>query len=130
MGKPRIFSTASVAAMNDSELTGQEWRILLWVSLHDGMTLHKGKCTGCIASNLTLFREAQCDYSSGCRSLSRLVERSHLMREKRGRATVYRVTFPEPDALQARNIFGSSSASKVPPADQKIGDEPAKCQDS
>lgn len=104
MGKPRIFSTAAVTAMRDQDLTGLDWRVYLWVSLHDGMSLLKGKGMGCIASNKTLFAEVGCDYSAGCRSLSKLVDAGHLIREKLGRATRYRVVFPEQDTLQAGNM--------------------------
>lgn len=114
MGKPRVFSTAAISAMQDTELTGQKWRIYLWVSLHDGMSLLSGKGSGCYASNKTLFDEAGCDYSSGCRALSKLVKRGHLIREQVGRSTRYRVTFPEPNSLQACNISASA-----------IGGEPA-----
>lgn len=58
----------------------------------------RGAGKGCIASNNTIFAEAKvANYSSGCRSLSTLVERGHLVREKRGRATVYRVPFSADD---------------------------------
>lgn len=104
MAKKRIFSTAAVSAMQDTELTGQDLRIYLWTSLHDGMSLLKGKGMGCIASNKTLFAEVGCDYTSGCRSLSKLVERGHLIRDKHGRATRYRVVFPDADSLQDGNL--------------------------
>lgn len=110
MGKPRLFSTAALTAMNDPELTGLDWRVYLWVSLHDGMSLLKGKGAGCYASNLTLFAKAQCNYAAGCRSLSKLVSRGLLIRETLGRTTAYRVTFPTPDMLQAGNL---SSAGHV-----------------
>jgi hypothetical protein len=90
--------------MSDPELTGLEWRVLLWVSLHDGMSLLKGNGAGCYASNLTLFAKVQCDYASGCRALSKLVKRGHLVREQLGRSTRYRVVFGAPDNLQAGNI--------------------------
>lgn len=102
--KPRLFSTAPITAMQDRELTGLEWRVLLWVSLHDGMSLLKGSGAGCYASNLTLFAEVGCDYSAGCRALSNLVKRGHLAREQVGRSTRYRVVFGDPDSLQAGNL--------------------------
>ncbi len=89
--------------MQDRELTGLEWRLLLWVSLHDGMSLVKGSGPGCYASNLTLFQEAGCEYSAGCRALSSLVKRGHLVREQVGRSTRYRVVFGEIDNLQTGN---------------------------
>lgn len=104
MGKPRLFSTAAVTAMRDPDLTGLDWRVYLWVSLHDGMSLLKGKGMGCIASNKTLFAEVGCDYSSGCRSLSKLVDAGHLVREKLGRATRYRVAFGDADNLPTGNL--------------------------
>jgi hypothetical protein len=96
--------------MQDRELTGLEWRLLLWISLHDGMSLVKGSGPGCYASNLTLFGEVGCEYSAGCRALSNLVRRGHLVREQVGRSTRYRVVFGEPDNLQAGN---TSSSGKV-----------------
>lgn len=120
MGKPRVFSTASVGAMRDTELTGLDWRVYLWVSLHDGMSLLKGKGMGCIASNKTLFAEVGCDYSAGCRSLSKLVDAGHLIREKLGRATRYRVAFPEPDNLQAGNISDRTKACRAASEDEAI----------
>lgn len=108
--KARLFSTAPVSAMLDRELTGLEWRALLWVSLHDGMSLVKGKGSGCYASNKTIFAEVGCDYASGCRALSKLVQRGHLVREQVGRSTRYRVVFGAPDMLQARNL---SSGERV-----------------
>lgn len=111
--------------MSDKELTGLEWRLLLWVSLHDGMSLVSGKGAGCFASNKTLFAEAGCDYSAGCRSLSRLVDLGYLKREKVGRSTRYRVVFVAPDNLQAGNIskgpIGGKAASEA---------EPIGCQDN
>lgn len=121
MAKPRLFSTAAVKAMSDTELTGQEWRVYLWVSLHDGMSLVKGTGRGCIASNKTLFAKAGCDYSSGCRALSKLVARGHLVRETHGRATVYRVTFPEPDNLQGCNISSAQTYDEPASDDAAIG---------
>jgi len=112
MGKPRLFSTAAVSAMRDTELTGLDWRVYLWVSLHDGMSLLKGKGMGCIASNKTLFAEVGCDYTAGCRSLSKLEKAGHLVREKLGRATRYRVAFPDPDNLQAGNISDRAKACR------------------
>ena len=109
--RPRLFSTASVVTMRDAELTGQEWRVYLWVSLHDGMSMLKGKGAGCFTSNLKLAEQVQCDYSSLCRSLSKLVERGHLVREKMGKTTTYRATFPEPDNLQDCNISPSKSGA-------------------
>lgn len=120
MGKARVFSTASVHAMADSELTGQDWRVYLWVSLHDGMSLLKGKGAGCYAANKTIFEAAQCDYASGCRSLSKLVKRGHLVREQLGRSTRYRVTFGGPDRLQACNITGASIGDQGASADAAI----------
>ena len=100
----RKFSTASVVAMADQRLGGLHWRLYLWVSLHDGMSLEKGKGAGCFASNKTLFAKAGCDnYSSGCRALSQLVEWGHLDKSKHGRATTYRVKFPDPNMLQTGN---------------------------
>jgi hypothetical protein len=100
--------------MLDRELTGLEWRVLLWVSLHDGMSLVRGKGPGCYASNKTLFAEVGCHYSAGCRALSRLEERGHLVRERLGRSTRYRVVFADPNSLQAGNISAPA-----------MGDEPA-----
>lgn len=114
MAKPRLFSTSSLGAMSDPELTGLDWRVYLWVSLHDGMSLAKGKGAGCFASNNTLFAEARCDYASGCRALSKLVKRGHLVREKIGRATSYRVTFPTPDMLQTGNLSSPRHVAASP----------------
>jgi hypothetical protein len=89
----RLFSTAPITAMQDHELTGLDLRVLLWVSLHDGMSLLRGSGNGCYASNQTLFGEVGCNYSAGCRSLSKLVDRGHLVREAKGRMTIFRVVF-------------------------------------
>ena len=111
MAKPRNFSTASVSAMHDPKLNAQDWRIYLWVSLHDGRSLVRGSGGGCFASNNTIFAEAKvANYSSGCRSLSTLVERGHLVREKRGRATVYRVPFSDADNF-ADDLHGCNISS-------------------
>lgn len=116
MGRKRLFSTAALTAMADTELTGLDWRIYLWVSLHDGMSLVKGRGAGCFASNKTIFAEADCDYSAGCRALSKLVDRGHLVRERVGRSTRYRVAFDAPDMLQAGNL--SDGAKGCEPASE------------
>ncbi len=119
MAGKRDFSTAAIRVMEDTNLSGEDFRVYLWVSLHDGMSQLKRKGPGCFARNRTLFEKARCNYASGCRSLSKLVLRGHLVRERKGRTTVYRVNFASDDNLQDCN-----------PSKDKTCDQPAPYQDA
>lgn len=89
----RVFATVPQHVISDTELTGQDWRVLLWVSLHDGRSLVRGNGAGCFVANERLARRVQCEISSLSRSLTKLVKLSYLQREKSGKNTTYRVIF-------------------------------------
>jgi hypothetical protein len=68
----------------DTSLTALDHRVLGCVSMHDGMSLLKGKGGGCYASNQRMAREVDCNYSALCKSVTKLVDRGYLVRERRG----------------------------------------------
>lgn len=93
----RIFTTLPTRAISDSELTGLDLRVLACVSLHDGMSLLKGKGAGCYVSNANLAALVGCDYTSLSKSLSRLRDRGYLVQERQAddkRMITFRVPFP------------------------------------
>jgi DNA-binding MarR family transcriptional regulator len=117
--KPSIasFAPGPIEAIRDKSLTAQDWRILMAVSFHDRLSLPKGSGTGCVASNLLLAEETQMAYAAVCRTLTRLVEKGYLVREKRGRMTVYRVVYTTTKSLRD---------CPIPAAE--IGDDPVTNQ--
>ena len=103
----RVFSTVPTKALFNPKLTALEWRVLGLIALHDGMTLVKqaqGKPlgAGCVASNLTLAREAQCSYAALVRAVKSLELHGLIERhDRRGGKTeaAMRVRYDTPDNI-------------------------------
>ncbi|WP_137871474.1 helix-turn-helix domain-containing protein [Sphingopyxis sp. 2PD] len=103
----RVFSTVPTKALFNAKITALEWRVLGLIALHDGMTLYKhaqGKPlgAGCIASNLTLAREAQCSYAALVRAVKSLELHGLIERhDRRGGKTeaAMRVRYDVPDNI-------------------------------
>lgn len=101
----RLFSTVPTRALFDRDLSALDWRVLGLIALHDGMSLvreskGKPKGAGCVASNVTLAREAQCSYAALVRSLSYLEKRGHIVKQDRRtgkQLTAIRVNYPVPE---------------------------------
>lgn len=103
----RVFSTVPTKALFNAKITALEWRVLGLIALHDGMTLYKhaqGKPlgAGCVASNLTLAREAQCSYAALVRAVKSLELHGLIERhDRRGGKTeaAMRVRYEVPDNI-------------------------------
>ena len=95
MGKERLFYTGSVNIIRDPRPSGLDHRVYACVSLHDGMSLVKGKGRGCYATFATLTAEIGCDPGDLSRSLKRLVTWGYLTEERQSdrRRKSYRVRF-------------------------------------
>lgn len=127
MSKERLFFTGSVRIIGDPRPSGLDLRVYACVSLHDGMSLHKGTGRGCYASFATLTAEIGCDAANLSRSLKRLVDWGYLTEERQEdrRRKAYRVTFPSRDswsdcqqdvgenANKAAEIVGNGDSSNI-----------------
>jgi len=104
-------------AIWDARPSALDFRVLLCVSLHDGMSLLKEKGAGCYASNRTLAAEVGCDYTSLSRSISRLIAWGYVEKERQSddrRMTTLRVRFPEPDSWPERQPMEPIEAPETP----------------
>jgi hypothetical protein len=105
----RKFFTGAVALIGDQRPSALDLRVYACVSLHDGMSLVKGKGAGCYASNLKLAGMIGCDYTSLSKSLSRLVTWGYLLKERHAedrRCTTYRCVFDFPDGWSNGQVSG------------------------
>jgi hypothetical protein len=107
VSKSRDFSTVPIRAIWDDSLSGLDLRVLICISLHDGMSLRKGSGAGCYATNDTLQKEIRCSYTSLSKSITRLVEKGYLQRErqadKKSRTTL-RVIFHAEDSCSFEQL--------------------------
>ncbi|KXU29943.1 hypothetical protein A0J57_18145 [Sphingobium sp. 22B] len=116
----RIFSDPAPSAL-DIRFCGA-------IALHDGMSLVKGKGGGCFASMKTLSEEVGCDYTSGSRSLSRLLRWGYVVREPQlydKRKFTLRVVYDGADSLQDRQPSDEQEVGEVANDDPAIVSEPA-----
>lgn len=81
MGKKRLFTTAPIGVIGDRELHALDLRVLLAISLHDGMSEIKGG-PGCYASYQTLADRAGTDIPMLSRVISKLERMSYIRRER------------------------------------------------
>lgn len=98
------------------------------IALHDGMSLVKGKGGGCFASMKTLSEEVGCDYTSGSRSLSRLLRWGYVVREPQiydKRKFTLRVVYDGADSLQNGQQSAPQEVGEFANDDPEIVDEPA-----
>jgi len=126
----RKFFTASVELVRDPRPSALDFRVYACVSLHDGMSLLKGKGAGCFASNQTLAAKIGCDYTSLSKSLNRLVEWGYITKERQAddkRCTTYRCVFDFPDSWRDGQLTGGAVVGETANHRFKVvGLEPAQ----
>lgn len=110
--KKQLFAPIPIRTIA-MELSGLQFRVLACVSAHDRMSLATGKGQGCRASNERMRKMIGCSYARLCSTLSELVARGLLTREKFGRHTVYRVIFDEEDRLLFGNLSNHLTHSEM-----------------
>jgi len=115
VGKERIFFTGSARIIGDPRPSGLDLRVYACVSLHDGMSLVKGKGRGCYANFATLTAQIGCDAANLSRSLKRLVDWGYLTEERQTdrRRKSYRVTFETAESWQSRQQFAANELLQI-----------------
>lgn len=122
MADERQFTTLPRRALGDRRLSGMDLRVLGAISLHDGLSLAKGKGQGCYAGDRTLAHTANTDRKNVKRSTARLLECGYLFRDTdtlNRRGFVMRVI---PDSL-ARDRGGEVTPSQQGASSPPIGGE-------
>lgn len=81
MADEREFTTLPRRALGDRRLSGMDLRVLGAISLHDGLSLSKGKGQGCYAGDRKLAQTANTDRTNVKRSKARLLDYGYLFRD-------------------------------------------------
>ena len=101
MGKERIFTTVPSVAIGDTRLTALDLRVLMVVSIHDGMSIPKGTGAGCFASYAKLAKLVRTDITNFSKAVSKLAKSGYLTREPQQmdrRRFTLRVLFDQADS--------------------------------
>ncbi|WP_305097476.1 hypothetical protein [Croceibacterium aestuarii] len=112
MADEREFTTLPRRALGDRRLSGMDLRVLGAISLHDGLSLAKGKGQGCYAGDRKLAQTANTDRKNVKRSTARLIEYGYLTRDTdtlNRRGFVVRVI---PDSMATDTIGGQLAPSQ------------------
>lgn len=123
MADDREFTTLPRRALGDRRLSGMDLRVLGAISLHDGLSLGKGKGHGCYAGDRKLAQTANTDRKNVKRSTARLLECGYLMRDTdtlNRRGFVMRVI---PDNLVEGLVGGEVTPSQQGVSSPPIGGE-------
>ena len=97
--KPKqLFAPIPLRAMK-ADLSGLRFRVLSCVAAHDRMSRATGKGRGCDASNKRMADAVGCGFARLCATLSELVDKDFLSRERLGRQTIYRVIYSDDDTF-------------------------------
>jgi len=118
-GKP-LFAPVPLRAMC-ADMSGLQLRVLVCVAAHDRLSLITGKGQGCRASNDRMSKMIGCSFARLCSTLSQLVDRGLLKREKLGKHTVYRVLYTDADELLFGNLSERATGCRVGSKERAMG---------
>lgn len=101
------FAPFPLRALSDQSLTALDLRALGTIAYHDRLSGPRGKGQGAWASLATYAARTKCHYTNMSTTLTKLVAKGYLSREKHplnGRMNVYRVVYGESDSLPSDKL--------------------------